>query len=99
MSEAVVSLMNSVKAIYLISTYYNTPQRLSALIVKVTNQMIATCKRYVSRNVVKIWDLEDVELKKRIHLCQHLNDVYQHQFQKIKKEIEATPDTKPLDLR
>lgn len=57
MTEYVPSLMNSIRMIHTISQYYNTSERMTSLFVKVTNQMISTCKAYINKGVSRIWDL------------------------------------------
>ncbi|NXR09295.1 DYH5 protein, partial [Semnornis frantzii] len=47
MMEHVPSLMNTICMIYCISPYYNTSERVTALLLKITNQMIKTCKTYL----------------------------------------------------
>lgn len=56
MVEHIPSLMNAIRMIYSISSYYNTSERMTSLFVKVTNQMITTCKAYINSNVSKIWE-------------------------------------------
>ncbi|NXI38503.1 DYH5 protein, partial [Galbula dea] len=47
MMEHVPSLMNIVCMIYCTSPYYNTSECMTSLLLKITNQMINTCKTYL----------------------------------------------------
>ncbi|NXL85717.1 DYH5 protein, partial [Alectura lathami] len=47
MMEHVPSLMNAVCMIYCTSQYYNTSECMTSLLLKITNQMINTCKTYL----------------------------------------------------
>ena len=58
MVEHIPSLMNAIRMIYSISSYYNTSERMTSLFVKVTNQMITTSKAYISQGYKRIWDIE-----------------------------------------
>ena len=57
MIEHIPALINAIRMIYSISQYYNTSERMTSLFVKVTNQMITTCKSYLYEGVSKIWEL------------------------------------------
>jgi len=45
--ESLPALMNSIKMIHTIARYYNTNERMTGLLVKITNEMIANCGRNV----------------------------------------------------
>uniref|UniRef100_A0A8C0UWX5 Dynein heavy chain 5, axonemal-like n=1 Tax=Cyanistes caeruleus TaxID=156563 RepID=A0A8C0UWX5_CYACU len=86
MMEHIPSLMNTVCMIYCTSPYFNTSERMTSLFLKITNQIIKTCKTYLCEGVSKIWDLDRQELLKRIQQCIFLKEKYQASFQKIREE-------------
>ncbi|XP_063236082.1 dynein axonemal heavy chain 5-like [Bacillus rossius redtenbacheri] len=48
MKDSIMSLLQTVRLIHSVSQYYNTSERTSSLMVKITNQMIESCKQYVT---------------------------------------------------
>ena len=50
MEECLPGLMNAVRMINSYSRYYNTPERMTALFVKVTNQMITACRSHITED-------------------------------------------------
>ncbi|KAM6444422.1 dynein axonemal heavy chain 5-like [Rhynochetos jubatus] len=98
MMEHVPSLMNTVCMIYCTSPYYNTSERLTSLLLKITNQMINTCKTYLCEGVSKIWDLDSQELLKRIQQCISLKEQYQTSFQRIREALKEKPSNRQFDF-
>uniref|UniRef100_A0A8B9H9P0 AAA+ ATPase domain-containing protein n=1 Tax=Astyanax mexicanus TaxID=7994 RepID=A0A8B9H9P0_ASTMX len=77
MLEHIPSLLNSIRLIQNVSRYYNSSEHMTSLFVKVTNQMVSSCKLYLCQGVSKIWDLDREVLLKRIGECLQLNQEYQ----------------------
>uniref|UniRef100_A0A8C3PI70 Uncharacterized protein n=2 Tax=Charadriiformes TaxID=8906 RepID=A0A8C3PI70_9CHAR len=98
MMEHVPSLMNTVCMIYCTSPYYNTSECMTSLLLKITNQMINTCKTYLCEGVSKIWDLDRQELQKRIQQCISLKEQYQTSFQRIKEELKENQSDRQFDF-
>jgi dynein heavy chain, axonemal len=99
MTPAIPGLINAIKMIYSISRYYNTSERMTSLFVKITNQMITSCKEFVYEGgETKIWDLNRTVLVQRLMECTKLNEAYQRCFHEIKKKLQETPNEKQFDF-
>ncbi|GCC35016.1 hypothetical protein chiPu_0013494 [Chiloscyllium punctatum] len=98
MVEHIPNLMNSIRMIHSISKYYNTSEHMTSLFVKVTNQMITTCKRHLCQNVGKFWDQDRHELLKKIKDCTQLNVEYQKHFQRIREKLRENPKERQFEF-
>ncbi|KAI9206840.1 dynein heavy chain and region D6 of dynein motor-domain-containing protein [Polychytrium aggregatum] len=112
MVPAIPGLINAIKMIYRqvwqrcfgqerspISRYYNTSERMTSLFVKITNQMITSCKEYIYKDGgSKLWDQDRQELVKKLTRCVKLNEAYQRFFHETKKKLQETPQEKQFDF-
>ncbi|KAF5402085.1 hypothetical protein PHET_04380 [Paragonimus heterotremus] len=57
LAQQLPTLLNAIRMIYSVSQHYNTSERVTSLFIKVTNQLIVACRRYVTEGVSRIWDL------------------------------------------
>ena len=71
----------------------------TSVLLQVTNEMISTCKAYITLGVSRVWDHSDDELKQRIADCIQLNSSYQKHFHKLKDKLRQTPSEKQFDFR
>uniref|UniRef100_A0AAV2L334 AAA+ ATPase domain-containing protein n=1 Tax=Knipowitschia caucasica TaxID=637954 RepID=A0AAV2L334_KNICA len=91
-------LMSSLKMIYTVSPFYNSPQRMTSLLLKVTNQMINTCRRYLCGGVANVWDHPRAVLLQRISECCELNKEYQKSFHTVQEDLRGKPNHKPFNF-
>ncbi|KAJ3091620.1 Dynein heavy chain 5, axonemal [Quaeritorhiza haematococci] len=99
MVPAIPGLINAIKMIYSISRYYNTSERMTSLFVKITNQMITSCKEYIYKDGgSKLWDQDRQGLVKKLTDCIKLNEAYQRCFHETKRKLQETPQEKQFDF-
>ncbi|KAJ3166591.1 Dynein heavy chain 5, axonemal [Geranomyces variabilis] len=98
MIPSIPGLINAIKMIYSISRYYNTSERMTSLFVKITNQMITSCKEYIYRDGTKLWDQDRKILVGKLGDCWRLNEAYQRVFHEIKRKLSETPSEKQFDF-
>mgnify|MGYP002054604407 CR=1 FL=1 len=85
MKQPLMRLLHIVKMIYNVSTFYNTPERVASLLVKITNQVIRSCKRYITESGrMTIWNQEREVIEKKLTECIKLNSQYRDAYHKIK---------------
>jgi dynein heavy chain len=98
MLELIPGLINTTSMIYGISSYYNTPERMTSLFVKITNQLIKTCKAYMRHGVGRVWEHEPTVLLSRIEHCANLNRTYQQHFHKRKEILKQKPQERQFEF-
>jgi dynein heavy chain, axonemal len=99
MIPAIPGLINAIKMVHQISRWYNTSERMTSLFVKITNQMITSCKEFIYKDGVnKIWDLERSTILQKLNDCLKLNEAYQRCFHDTKRKLQETPNEKQFDF-
>jgi dynein heavy chain len=78
------------KMIYTISRYFNTSERISDLLSKITEQMIANCKRCIldGKGKESFWTREPNELIQKLESCLRLHEAYQDEYHATKRKLE-----------
>ncbi|NXC02597.1 DYH8 protein, partial [Orthonyx spaldingii] len=87
MTQGIPNLIKSVQMIHRISKYYNTSERITSLLIKVTNQIITTCKTYITdAGLNGVWEQETSVVIGKIKECICLLKEYQKCFCEAKQE-------------
>ena len=70
------------------------------IFVKITNQMITTCRAYIARGTVqRLWELPNADILYRLKQCIALNAEYQLQFRRAKEKLKETPEERQFEFR
>ncbi|KAG5322537.1 DYH5 protein, partial [Pseudoatta argentina] len=85
MRDSLVSLLQTIRLIYSVSRYYNTSERTSSLMIKITNQMIVACRDYVTKRCREvIWGQDRVAVRSRLKHCLRLNKAYRETYRLVR---------------
>ncbi|XP_068620684.1 dynein axonemal heavy chain 5 [Battus philenor] len=86
-NDSILSLLQTVRLIHSVSQFYNTSERISSLMVKITNQMIETCKQYITcRFKETIWTQERSFVREKLLHCINLNKTYRQTYINVKNQ-------------
>lgn len=98
--DTLPAFINAVKMIHTISRYFGTTERVTKLFMKITNQMINSCKMAINGLDVpdKIWEQDLPHLLEIIEKCLQLNEEYQDQYRFAKEKLMQTPKGKQFDF-
>ena len=80
-----------------IARYYNTPERMTTLFCKVTNQMIQNARQFLE-GPGKLWDQDKPTLLTHLEQCLKLNEQYQEQYRLTRDRLQAQPKGKQFDF-
>ncbi|XP_067209496.1 dynein axonemal heavy chain 8 [Linepithema humile] len=93
------ALMYAVRMIYVTSRFFNTRKMVTAVYVKITNQMILACKAYLTENgKLSIWDELKGTMISKIKDCIKLCETYHECYDNMCKEVEESPGEKPFEV-
>ena len=100
--EGLPALMNSLRMVNSIARYFNTNERMTQLFTKITNQMIAVCKRSItggeSGSLDSIWEQSPDDLLKKLRKVIELNEAYQREYRSAKKSLQEDAKSKQFDF-
>jgi dynein heavy chain len=98
MQESLGALINAVAMIHSVSRFYNTQVHMSALFVKITNQMITSSKAFVYRLEPRLWEQEDATVLASLCKVKELHRAYQECFLQEKAKLEKNKEGPQFDF-
>lgn len=87
--EILPSLLYAIRMVFTTSRYYNTTERITALLVKVTNQVVTCCRNYLNVNETKnIWRQKKGDVINKIQVTlnislDRLHSLFRHFFRSV----------------
>ncbi|XP_011871302.1 PREDICTED: dynein heavy chain 8, axonemal [Vollenhovia emeryi] len=92
-------LMYAIRMIYAASRFFNTRKMVTAVYVKITNQMILACKAYLTEDgKLSIWNESKCTMISKIKDCIKLCETYHNCYDAMCKKVEESPDEKPFEV-
>ena len=91
------ALLNNIKMMHTVARYYNTPQRMTTLFQKVSNQIINNCKEYLAAPGT-LWNQPKVPLLERLRLCVNLKEKYQQEYKDTRERLAQQPKGRQFDF-
>ncbi|NWV39501.1 DYH8 protein, partial [Grantiella picta] len=99
MTQAIPNLIRAVHMIYRVSKYYNTSERITSLLIKVTNQMVTTCKAYITDGGLSgVWEQDTPIVIGKINECICLLKEYQKSFREATQGTSGNLGEKTLEV-
>ncbi|CAG5978557.1 unnamed protein product [Menidia menidia] len=99
MTKNVQNVISAIHMIHRVSLYYNTSEKISALLVKVTNQMVTACRSYITENgSCLIWNQDAEKLIEKMQVCTNLYQEYQVCFHKTKIQAMKEPGKRSFEV-
>lgn len=89
------AMYNCLKMIHSVARYYSSTKRMTLLLMKITNQVVANCKLFIGN----VWDDGGSgkigSLITRLNVCLDLVATYQSEYQKTSAELGAVSESSP----
>ncbi|KAL0211729.1 hypothetical protein RCL1_005355 [Eukaryota sp. TZLM3-RCL] len=99
-TDCLHQLLNAISMVHTVTRFYNTNERLTGLFVKITNQMVVSCKKYLFMgNEESFWNFSSVEnIVSKLSNCTNLGSQYRLIYRKVKDSLSQVPTGRQFDL-
>jgi len=94
--EMLPGMLNNVKMMQQISRYYNTPERMTTLYVKISNQIISNARMNVTSKG-KLWDQNCDDVTAHLNLVRNLYNSYLELYEVTKNKTAITSSGKACE--
>ena len=95
--ESLSGLLNYLRMMHAIAWYYATPERMTSLFAKITEQMIVNCRGWVTKEGV-LWEQDTASLLSRLQTCHSLFQHYRSQYEATRDKLHENPQAKQFEL-
>ena len=95
--ESLSGLLNNLRMMHAIARYYATPERMTALFAKITEQMIVNCRAWVTKEGV-LWEQDTASLLSRLQTCHSLFQHYRTQYEATRDKLRENPQSKQFEF-
>jgi dynein heavy chain len=95
--ESLSGLLNNLRMMHAIARYYATPERMTMLFGKITEQMIVNCRAWVT-NAGSLWEQDTAALLDRLQTCHKLFQHYREQYESTRDKLRENPSAKQFEF-
>ena len=95
--DSLSALLNNLRMMHAIARYYATPERMTALFAKITEQMIVNCRQWATKEG-SLWEQETADLLPRLQTCCDLFSHYRSAFEGTRDRLRENPSSKQFEF-
>ena len=97
--DGVPQLLNNIKMMHTVARYYNSPERMTTLFVKISNQIITQSVEYLTpANNTSLWNEPKPELLEKLELVVRLKEKYQEEYRATRDRLKENPKGRQFDF-